>query len=125
VTAGDTFILSARNIDPHLWIVLSNPDFDDSAIVIINLTTSDGEQESHCILNAGDHPFVRHPTVPSYRDAKIVSLAKLHELSKCGLLNYQQRMPAEHLNRVYSGALESDFLPEGCRKILEEQIPPL
>ena len=79
VSAGDTYILRKPGDGvPHLWAVLTDPDKDDT-VVIVNLTTRQPHSDDTVILHPGDHPFVLHETVVFYQDA---CLAKTSALTK-------------------------------------------
>ena len=119
MNAGDTFI--PARFDNHLWVIVSDPAKDVANVVISNFTTFDGTEEESCVVNNGEHPFVRHKTVVRYRDAKTVSANDLKTLVKKGQLKPHMPLSAEILDRVRQGAGQSDFLPEQCRKILSNQ----
>ena|SRR5438552_3579664 len=116
--AGDTFLPLLRNT--HLWVILSDPDLDSERIVLVNLTTYTIDEESHCILQKGDHPFVRHKTAVRYEEARIVSSAELSKLLK-NHLTQRERMSGAVLKRIRDGASKSDRLREECRRVLDEQ----
>ena len=117
--AGNTFI--PAKFDHHLWIILSDPEADGENVVIVNFTTYTVDEEQNCIVLKGEHPFVKHKTAVRYRDAKRVSVSQLTALINCNQLRPHQTLSAALLKRVRDGASLSDFLPEGCRKILEDQ----
>jgi len=116
---GDTFI--PAKLDSHLWIILSDPTRDPENVVIVNFTTHTIDEEQHCILRKSDHPFVKHKTAVRYRDAKKVSIEQLEVLVTKNLLKPQSPLSGALLKRVREGASKSEFLPEGCRQILDDQ----
>jgi hypothetical protein len=71
---GDTFIapLTSRAIE-HLWIVLTNADAENKAVAV-NITTRHSLSETTVVLEDGDHPFVKHPSVINYSDAQLIDL---------------------------------------------------
>ncbi len=78
IAAGDTFI--PEKYDHHLWVVLSDPMVDPEKVVLVNFTTHTVDEEQHCVLKKGDHPFIKHKTVVRYRDAKLVRASDLEVL---------------------------------------------
>jgi hypothetical protein len=58
--AGDTFYISDRGVDTHLWVVISDPDRDAERVVLVSMTTYEGYKEAVCLLDVGDHPRVSH-----------------------------------------------------------------
>ena len=120
--AGATFIhAEATELKPHLWFVLSDSNINPSRVVIANFTTWDGRGDSACIVEAGEHPFVTHKTYVRYRDARIVSVAKLEELRQQGLLHFRENLSEGLLERVRKGADESQFLKNAIREYLTAQ----
>jgi hypothetical protein len=119
VKGGDTFI--PAHLDKHLWIILSDPSLDSENVVIVNFTTHTIDEEQHCVVNKGDHPFVKHKTAVRYRDAKSVTVSQLKKLVQSALIKPNSPLSPTLLKRVRNGAGQSDFLPEGCRQILEAQ----
>jgi hypothetical protein len=120
--AGDTFTLHDRNVDEHLWVVISDPLSDPSdPVVIVNLTSRTADKDPTCIVNPGEHPFVTHPTVVNYRDAKAVSNTDLEHLLGLNHLHSHEPLSPVVLSRIREGAARSKFIREGCRKILAKQ----
>ncbi len=64
MNAGDTFKIPQpeTSLDTHLWVVISDPAADAENILIVNFTTSRADSDKACILQPGEHPFVRHET---------------------------------------------------------------
>jgi len=119
--AGDTFVFHDGS-DNHLWVVISNPELDVTAfVVIVNLTTYKVGKDSACILNPEDHPFIKHETCVQYADARAVSNVILDRLADTVTIVLQGPVTPEVLDRIRRGAAESRFIPEGCRKVLVEQ----
>jgi hypothetical protein len=116
---GDTFI--PAKFDHHLWLILSDPEINADKVVIVNLTTHTLDEEPHCILQKGDHPFIKHKTAIRYRDSKCVALPQLEDLVASGGLRKHNPLSAAILKKIRDGASLSKYLPEGCRQILEEQ----
>jgi hypothetical protein len=68
---GDAFLLIDKSIDEHLWVVISKPGDNPDEVVIVNLTSHDSpDKDASCILDAGDHPWIRHRTCVRYMDAR-------------------------------------------------------
>lgn len=58
-------------------MVVSDPAINGEQILIVNFTTKRADSDLACVVNKGEHPFVRHETVVSYRGAKVVSATEL------------------------------------------------
>lgn len=122
--AGDTFKLLDTTIDDHLWVVISDPLLDVAdPVVIVNLTTCrEGRTNPTCILEPGDHPFVRHPTAVRYEAALDVSNPGLEGRANDGSIVLQGQLRPSVLDRIRRGATEPrSGIPEACRQILLKQ----
>jgi len=61
VNAGDVFRLSGI-ADIHTWVVLSDPALNPQKVLIVNFTSWDRLEDQACVLDLGDHPFIRDRT---------------------------------------------------------------
>src|SRR5438132_6013464 len=118
--AGATFLVPGV-VDPHLWIVLSDPRIDRENVLIVNLTTVTRLKEQACIIERGEHPWVTHRTCVNYQDAKVVSLEKLYRLKDSGHLRLQDPLSATLLQRVRYTAALSVRIAFDKREILVKQ----
>jgi hypothetical protein len=119
VNAGDTFVDGKYG---HLWIVLSDPAADGERVVIVNFTTHSTEKEDDCIVQPGEHPFVKSKTLIQFRDAKCCRLADLETLVKGTYLKPHKPVTVDLLNRITSCASsKSHKLPKACKASLEDQ----
>jgi hypothetical protein len=117
--AGTTFLRA--DADKHLWIVLSDPTKDPDNVLLVNLTTLDEHKERACVLNRGDHPWIRHESCVNYGDSVVTSLAKLNAALVGGALRVQAPMAPEILRKVRNGALDSERMPLDNADILINQ----
>jgi hypothetical protein len=58
--AGDTFFLAGGAADRHLRVVISEPAIDPERVLFVSMTSYDITKEDVCLLDVGDHPFVKH-----------------------------------------------------------------
>lgn len=114
--AGDTF----RYGQGHLFVVISDPILDPEKVVIVNMTTDRGKDQS-CILLPGDHPFISHRTSIRYDKARIETNRSLEWLISSGTVTRQAQLLPEVLERVRQGVAISDEIPFGCRQVLVAQ----
>ena len=122
LSRGDTFINDARgDLLSHLWIVLSDPTRDPNQVVIVNVTTWKDYHDQTCILDVGDHPFVRHRSCLNYAEARLAEASQLRKLTDAGHLSPHRSLDPDLLERISRGALESDRTPIGCAEVLRSQ----
>ena len=122
VYLGDTF-LEVASPDSHLWIVLSCPCENPGHVAIANITSwKDGKSlDSSCILKRGDHPFVKHKSHVSYRQACVTTVTNLKKGLHSAVLQSHRQVSEELLARVQAGALKSPFCQEGIKRLLRDQ----
>ena len=116
--AGDTF---RRSYGSHLWVVVSDPDQDPDRVLIVNLTTVRSNCDPACILDAGDHPFVKHPSYLLYAESRIVTNQELDRKVAAGQTILEPKMRRDVSARIRHGAAISNFIPLQNRKLLEDQ----
>lgn len=122
--AGDTFTFVEKGVDSHrhLWAVISDPLIDVAdPVVIVSFTTYRRGKGPTCLLNVGDHPFIKHPTMVDYSRAIDVSNAGLDGCANAAKLLLQESLQPHVLDRIRQGAAASPFIPEGCRMVLIKQ----
>ena len=128
IEEGATFIIPdpRGRLDPHLWVIVSDPSQDPDDVLIVNFTTRTDRSDESCNVEPGEHPFVKHRTVVEYRGAKRVSARQLDQLLANTRLELREPVSQELLARIRAGAAISDFIPYGARRLLEEQgvLPP-
>jgi hypothetical protein len=122
-SAGDTiFNRSAEGVPSHLWVIVSDPGVDADRVLIANLTHWDDRYaDPACRLAGGDHPFITKDTYVNYEDARIVALADLETGEKRGIFERRQALSPALLQRIRDGAIQSEFCPNKCKRLLSEQ----
>ena len=119
VSGGNTF-LPAKPFN-HLYVVISDPSKDQSRVLLVSLTSFKPKEESCCIVNKGEHPFVQHRSCIRYKDAIMPSVGQLVKLLEGSLFTKRESVLVALLARIRGGACQSEFLPEECRRLLQEQ----
>ena len=119
--AGDAFLLLDKSVDDHLWIVVSDPIKDKNKVLIVSMTTAAPHKEAVCLIQPGEHPWVRHDTCVSYDNARLVSLQQLLALKDTGMLDMQEPCSNLLLKRIRDAAGDSVDLPMEMAEILSEQ----
>jgi len=116
--AGDSFLGGLPGHTKHLWFVLTRPN-DDGKVVIANVTSSQCYRDENCVIEPGDHPFVRKRSIILYDNAMLSLIDRLDEAVERG--EVQQREPAsgDLYRRIVEGGLESDDTVGKIRTELE------
>ena len=121
---GDTFLNEEiGRLKAHLWVILSDPNLNSDKIVLVNFTTIRGfdYEDLSCVLNVGEHRFIRHDTYVSYKDAIIVNLNNLEELKRSNSITLHDACEDGLLKKILDGAEKTLFLKLEIYGILEEQ----
>jgi hypothetical protein len=90
-------------------------------VLLVSLTTVTPLKETVCLLEVGDHPWIRHQTCVYYEYPKVVSLEKLYQLKDAGLLKPQEPLAPQLLQRIRECAALSERMALQYAEILIEQ----
>ena len=75
--AGQTILLPKPGHDTaHLWVILTAPDAQ-GLVLLVNFTTLRPHSDRTVEIQAGDHPFVVHPTVVHFADARLTPASSI------------------------------------------------
>ncbi len=120
IEAGQTF---KRSHGDHLWIVISKPDSATGRMVVacVSLTTDAHWKDQTCILDAGDHSFVRHRTVVGYDRAELRDVNALTRAMSSGQIIGDDDLSESLLLKIQRGALTSKRTPNEVKDLLRSQ----
>jgi hypothetical protein len=107
--AGQTFFLIGE--DSHLWMVVSDPAKDPAHILLVNFTSWQHIHDQTCVVQVGEHPWLKTRSVVYYPAPRIVSLAQLEQRIQYGLLSFHADLSPQLLRKIRVGALLSPFIP--------------
>lgn len=80
-------------------MIVSDPEIDPRRVLLLSLTTYRDGKEDVCLIERGQHPFVRHTTCVAYDIAKVVTLDQLTAFRDSGQLEIQAPANEELLAR--------------------------
>lgn len=120
---GSTFY--GGEYQKHLYIIISNPSDNSQKVVIVNISSWRDKaielNDSSCIVNDGEHPFLIHKSYAVYRKARCTTLEHLRAGIEKGLLIPKEDCSKEFLEKILDGAANSMFTPIEILNILHEQ----
>ena len=110
---GDTLLIPApgSGVTPHLWIICTEPTVDHLCIVV-SVTTLRHNKDQTVTLYVGDHPFIRHPSIVFYADARIVDVRRLRSDLSSRLVEDREPCSSGLLKLVQQGIMASPFTPK-------------
>ncbi len=95
----------------HLFIILTNPV--NNEIITVNLSTCKTKfYDKSCILNKGDHPFIKHKSYIAYHHSKILTITKLKSMT----IKQLQPVSDNVFQRIISGLLQSKQTPNKIKQ---------
>jgi hypothetical protein len=108
---GDTFLLPKSSDDTeHLWVVLTKPDSKGKA-VCANITTAHAYSERTVVIQAGEHPFVKHESVVMFADARVLDLNAIQKALDYNQTTYiastHKKCSPTLLKKIQDGLLKS------------------
>lgn len=87
---------------PHLFIIC-NDTCSLKANLLINISSFYDGCDDTCVLNVGDHPFVRHQSYVFYAGAKIIKADGLQKGFQDGSLTPREPLGDAVFERVIAG----------------------
>ena len=101
-------------------MVISDPVLDADHVVIVFFLTWQPHYDQSCIVDDGEHPFVKHATCVNYPAAKVTTNSKLEENVAKGKLKIKTPLSLALLERIRASAADSD-IPSEPYDILRRQ----
>jgi hypothetical protein len=110
---------SGPDTDPdrkHLYVILTSPCCDKSgvpSVAMVSFRSVDGDlpYDTTCVLEKGDHPFVKRPTWVDFGRANIFAVAKLENGIRTGQLIRYEPVSDALFKRVAEGLCTSPMTP--------------
>ena len=118
---GDTFINLNPDSPEHLWVVASLPT-PDGSLVIFNLTSHRSGCDETCVVEPGEHPFVKHRSVVAYARGQSLPAQAVKYMQARKLYQPHQPVSAALLDRIQRGALASEFTPQKLQAAVRESM---
>jgi hypothetical protein len=94
----------------HLMVCLAIDPAKDTAVVV-PIVSRHERSDLSCVLDVGDHHFIKHESCASYDFAQVISLSAINgEIAK-GRTKLRPSVSAEVLLRLQTGFVLSDETP--------------
>ena len=106
----------------HLHLVLTEPNAAGE-VILVSITTRRAKSETLVCLDAGDHEFIRHPSVIAYAYSKIVKVQELAALEKQGNLVRKQSASPALLARARAGMRDTDRAAREVQALFRQLCP--
>jgi hypothetical protein len=109
---SDTFLMANTGgvhnpAGAHLMVCLGIDPEKDTALIVPIVTRRDNSDLS-CVLNVGDHPFIKQESCAAYDFMQVISLSNInHEIVK-GRIKLRPAVSTDILVRLQCGFVLSD-----------------
>ena len=115
ITCGSTFLIEdEEGYNCHLCIVITPPS--NGEVVIVSITTERANSEMMVRLKAGDHPFIKHPSVITYAYSTVSTVEEIDAAVRNGTAIPRANASESLLKRAQGGLLESDRTPNWVKQ---------
>lgn len=105
--------------EDHLWIVINDPAQHDGQVLYVNVTSLTGRfDDLTCVLQRGEHPFIKHDSYVRFDGAKVALVAQLDEAERLRLIARDEKATEELVKKIRQAASVSTRLKEDFRKLL-------
>jgi hypothetical protein len=108
MNAGDTLVIPepGTSYDSHLWMVISDPARGEDCL-IVNFTSWRADKDQACVVDVGEHPYVKGKTCVNFRDAKLCKVRDLEALKAARHLEAHVPLSPALLNKIRNAVPES------------------
>jgi hypothetical protein len=117
---GDAFTMAVppRYDTEHLFFVISDPIKNAGTYHIVNITTDYIRGGKDCILNVGDHPWIKRTSYVAFRDAVEITTEKNLDSLVGKLVTMQVPLRIDVLARIVSIAKTTKGYRDEFKKYL-------
>jgi hypothetical protein len=105
LTIGDTFLLRTPPNDHHLFVAIARTSSGKS--LCVNVTSYHSNSDTSCVLNPGDHYFIKNKSVINYGDAREIEAITIANLINSGFCTLKGTVSTNVLRKIQQGGLNS------------------
>lgn len=106
-------LLMPTGIEKHFFVIATAP-CPENRVALVNISTVHAmkHHDSTCVLDVGDHEFIKRKSYVYYARARIEPAGGLIRGVRAGTFIPRQSVSAATLERICDGFLESDEVPQ-------------
>lgn len=107
--------------EKHLYVVINDPAYSErkggDTVLVVNFSTYlGGLQDGTCLIDKGEHPFVKQSTYVRYEDAQLLLVEKVGKLIDAGFITAGHAVSDDLYQRILAGFRNSKRVE---RKVLD------
>jgi hypothetical protein len=118
---GDTFHGGAEfHGKNHPWIIINDPARHGGLALFVNITSLKGGKfdDLTCVLQAGEHSSISHPSYIRFDGARVALASQLEEAERLRLIRRSERASRALLEKIRRAALAAQRFKADFRKLL-------
>ena len=119
---GDAFLMAVPPDyqAPHLFFVISDPQKNSGTFIIVNITSDLFRAGRECVLNIGDHPWIKKECFVAFADALEITPERgnIIEALIGTKITMQATVSATILAKIVQAAKQSKAIPIAFKKYL-------
>jgi len=118
VTAGDTFRFADPRLEPHLWIILTDPQRQPSVVVIVSASTKSLGLDLP-VIEPGEYRALGQRSWIRCDKARLVSTPLLQQNLDARVIRLSHALAPALLTRVRAAVLASPHTPNEVKAALQ------
>lgn len=109
----------------HLFVVMCDPNPQGDVLLVSISTYKEGrrDHDSTCLLEKGDHPFIKHTSYVQYESARQESATTLTQRVASKLYVDHGLVDTQVFRKILDGFYVSDFVKPFASEFLPEPNP--
>lgn len=122
ISKGDALLIPTNDGGKHLYFVLNDPEKDPPhQVLLVNVTTYHQKhyEDSTCLLNSSDHPFLTHESYVAYSLCTQASKASIVRNINNGLHTLNQRATEALMEKIINGVYASPRTKQFAKDFLD------
>jgi len=107
----------------HLLIIITDPvDLPPFKVVTVPINTFYESSDDSCILNSGDHPFIKHKSFINYKETRLIEVEKINNGIAKKLFTVRQDIPHDVFSQICKGFEESNAMTKLAKGIYKRSL---
>lgn len=103
----------------HLRVIITNSNEQNEFLSVPIDTLRSRAQDTSCVIEAGEHSFIKNRSFVNYRYARVLSFAQVFNGFQKGLLIRKEDISEELLERIQDGARTTKHLANELKSWFE------
>lgn len=105
-------MLSAAAEVKHLYVLISQENPGPRNLLVSVTSIREGVfYDDACVINAGEHPFIKHPSYVYYNEPINAGRRHIEKQTEAGSWIRREDVSDELFSRITDGLTKSDFSP--------------